>query len=118
MKPGKKGLTRILAAAGYSWTGLRSTWQTESAFRQEVVVCLLLTPWIFILDLTGVERALMLFSLALVLIVELINSSIEAVVDRISPEFNELSGKAKDAGSAAVLLAIILAASVWLLVLT
>ena len=118
MKPGKTGITRIIAAAGYSWKGLRSTWQTESAFRQEVIVCLLLTPWIFIFDLTGVERALLLASLLLILIVELINSSIEAVVDRISPEFSELSGKAKDAGSAAVLLTILLAASIWLLVLT
>ncbi|WP_409524941.1 diacylglycerol kinase [Nitrincola sp. MINF-07-Sa-05] len=117
MKPGKTGITRIVAAARYSWKGLRSTWQTEAAFRQEVVACLLLAPWIFFFELTGVERALLLSSLILVLIVELLNSSIEAVVDRIGTEHSELSGKAKDAGSAAVLLTILLATAIWILIL-
>jgi len=113
MKSSKKGITRILSAARYSWQGLRTTWQTEAAFRQEVIVCLILAPWPFILDLSGAERALLLSTLLLVLIIELLNSSIEAVVDRIGAEYSELSGKAKDAGSAAVLISIILAAITW-----
>jgi len=113
MKSSKKGIARIVSAARYSWQGLHTTWQTEAAFRQEAIVCLLLAPWPFILDLSGVERAVLLSTLLMVLIIELLNSSIEAVVDRIGAEYSELSGKAKDAGSAAVLVSIGSATITW-----
>lgn len=107
------GLTRIIKAAGYSYKGLSAAWQHEAAFRQELVVTLLaiiLTVW---LDVGAIARILLIGSVALVMIVEILNSAIEAVVDRIGSEHHELSGRAKDMGSAAVSLAIVLALFVW-----
>ncbi len=113
MKPGATGITRIINAAGYSVQGLKAAWKNEAAFRQESVLLVLMTVISFFLPVTGVERAIMIASLLLVMIVELINSAIEAVVDRIGPEHHELSGRAKDIGSAAVFVAMALVVAVW-----
>lgn len=116
-KPGETGLKRICSAAGYSAKGLRACWQHEAAFRQEVLACIVLVPLALYLGENGVERALLIGACVLVLIVEVLNSSVEAVVDRIGPEHHELSGQAKDLGSAAVMLALLNVAVVWGLVL-
>ncbi|MFW2973233.1 diacylglycerol kinase [Serratia marcescens] len=107
------GLTRIIKAAGYSYKGLSAAWQHEAAFRQELVVTLLAIILAVWLDVGGIARILLIGSVALVMIVEILNSAIEAVVDRIGSEHHELSGRAKDMGSAAVSLAIVLALFVW-----
>lgn len=107
------GLTRIIKAAGYSWKGLRAAWQHEAAFRQEAVmalVAIIIASW---LDVDAMTRVLLIGSVFLIIIVEILNSAIEAVVDRIGSEFHPLAGRAKDMGSAAVLLSIILAVFVW-----
>ncbi|OWF75936.1 diacylglycerol kinase [Yersinia rohdei] len=111
------GLTRIYKAAGYSVKGLRAAWQNEAAFRQETLVAILAIILAFWLDVDALARILLIASVVLVVIIEVINSAIEAVVDRIGSEFHELSGRAKDMGSAAVLLAILLALFVWITVL-
>ena len=116
-KPGNTGITRIINAAGYSWAGLRAAFKHEAAFRQELALCLVMIPLALWLGQTGVERALMIGSLLLVLIVELLNSAIETVVDRFGGEQHELSGRAKDIGSAAVFIALINVAVVWALIL-
>src|SRR5690554_2004478 len=116
-KPGETGLKRIISAAGYSAKGLRACWQNEAAFRQEVLACIALVPLALWLGESGVERALLIGACVLVLTVEVLNSSVEAVVDRIGPEHHELSGQAKDLGSAAVMLALLNVAVVWCLVL-
>jgi diacylglycerol kinase (ATP) len=107
------GWHRLLAAAGYSIRGLRAAWINEAAFRQELLLVLLLAPLAFWLGTTATQRALLICSLFIVLIAELLNSAIEAVVDRIGSEHHELSGRAKDMGSAAVMIALIAAACVW-----
>ncbi|HGM6911811.1 TPA: diacylglycerol kinase [Serratia marcescens] len=107
------GLTRIIKAAGYSYKGLSAAWQHEAAFRQELVVTLLAIILAVWLDVGAITRILLIGSVALVMIVEILNSAIEAVVDRIGSEHHELSGRAKDMGSAAVSLAIVLALFVW-----
>ena len=107
------GLTRIIKAAGYSYKGLSAAWQHEAAFRQELVVTLLAIILAIWLDVGAIARILLIGSVALVMIVEILNSAIEAVVDRICSEHHELSGRAKDMGSAAVSLAIVLALFVW-----
>ncbi|MBH3126504.1 diacylglycerol kinase [Serratia marcescens] len=107
------GLTRIIKAAGYSYKGLSAAWQHEAAFRQELVVTLLAIILAVWLDVGAIARILLIGSVALVMIVEILNSAIEAVVDRIGSEHHELSGRAKDMGSAAVSLAIALALFVW-----
>ncbi|MBD9644274.1 diacylglycerol kinase [Pantoea sp. PNT02] len=107
------GLVRIVKAAGYSWQGLRAAWQHEAAFRQEAIaalVAILVACW---LDVDTLSRILMIGSVVLVIIVEILNSAIEAVVDRIGQEQHPLAGRAKDMGSAAVLLTILLALFVW-----
>lgn len=116
-KPGETGLKRILSAAGYSAKGLRSCWRNEAAFRQEVMACIVMVPAALWLGESGLEKALLIGVLLLVLIVEVLNSSVEAVVDRIGHEHHELSGLAKDQGSAAVMLALLNAALVWGLIL-
>lgn len=109
----QKGIRRIVAAFGYSLAGLRAAFIGEAAFRQELVLAMILIPLACMLEVAGLERALMIASVLLVLIVELINTAIETLVDRISPEIHPLSKKAKDIGSAAVLLALLLLAVVW-----
>lgn len=110
---GRTGLDRILHAAGYSWAGLRAAYSGESAFRQEVWLCVVAVPLAFWLGQGWVETALLLGSLLLVLIVELLNSGIEAAIDRVGFELHELSKRAKDLASAAVLLSLLLCAGVW-----
>lgn len=116
MKPGKTGLARILAAGGYSMQGLKAAYQHEAAFRQECTLFIVLLPVALWWDVSLIAKILLLGSVLLVLIVELLNSAIEAVVDRIGPEHHPLSGRAKDIGSAAVLLTLLLALLTWGLV--
>ncbi len=116
-KPGNTGIKRIIRAGGYSWSGLCAAFRHEAAFRQELALCLLLIPLGLWLGETGVERALLVGSLLLVLMVELLNSAVEAVVDRIGAETHELSGRAKDLGSAAVFVALLNVVVIWALVL-
>lgn len=111
------GIGRLLAAIRNSWQGLRLAWRLEAAFRQEMLLVVILLPVALLLPLTTTERVLLVASLALVLIVELLNSAIEAVVDRVSLEYHELSGRAKDIGSAAVLLTLLLMFFTWGVVL-
>ncbi len=111
------GLTRIIKAAGYSWKGIRAAWINEAAFRQEgvaVFAAIIIACW---LDVDPITRVLLIGSVMLVMIVEILNSAIEAVVDRIGTDFHELSGRAKDMGSAAVLMAIIVALFTWVTLL-
>ncbi len=110
---GRTGLDRIFHAIGYSWAGLKAAYTGESAFRQETWLVLIGTPLAFWLGRDWVQVALLLGSLLLVLIIELLNSAIEAVVDRVSFEMHHLSKRAKDIASAAVMLALLLAAGVW-----
>jgi diacylglycerol kinase (ATP) len=115
-RKGTTGLRRILDATRYSLAGLRAA-LTESAFRQELALSAVLVPLGLYLGRSGVERVLLAGSVLLVLVVELLNTAIEAVVDRVSVEDHDLSKRAKDIGSAAVLLSLVLAGAVWLLVL-
>ncbi|MCE1244927.1 diacylglycerol kinase [Oryzomicrobium sp.] len=110
---GKTGLTRVWNALNYSLAGLRAAYACEDAFRQEVWLALVLVPLAFFLPVAGVERALMVGSILLVLVVELLNSAVEAAVDRVSLEHHRLAKRAKDIGSAAVLIALINVALVW-----
>ncbi|NBX02860.1 MAG: diacylglycerol kinase [Alphaproteobacteria bacterium] len=112
-----KGIMRILKAFGYAISGLKAACASESAFRIELVVCAIFIPIAFLLPVYGVERAALIGSLLLVLIVELLNSAVESTIDRISEEQNPLSGKAKDLSSAAVLVSIVNAAIVWAVIL-
>ena len=110
-------LNRVVQAAGYSLAGLKAALKHEAAFRQEAALFVILAPLGFWLGRNGIERSLLIGSLVLVLVVEMVNSAVEAVVDRIGSEQHELSGRAKDMGSAAVLLALLLVVTVWTLVL-
>jgi len=114
---GKVGLKRLWAALHYSTAGLRSAFQYEDAFRVEVFLAAILIPLVFFLPVTNLGRALMAGAVLLVMIVELINSAIEATVDRISIERHPLAKRAKDIGSAAVFLALLNVVLVWSLVL-
>jgi diacylglycerol kinase (ATP) len=116
-KPGNQGLTRIIKAAGYSAKGFRAAWKYESAFRQEVILTVTLMPFAVWLGRDPFEIAVLIASLLLVVIVELLNSAIEAVVDRIGDEPHQLSGRAKDLGSAAVFVSLALGVVLWLSVL-
>jgi len=116
-KPGNTGITRLLKATRYSYQGLCAAFKHEAAFRQELLLVCLLTPLGLWLGNDGTERALLIGSLILILIVELLNSSIEAIVDRVGNEHNELSGRAKDIGSAAVFISLLNAAIVWSLII-
>lgn len=116
-KKGATGLRRLLNATRYSLAGLAAAIRHEAAFRQELVLAAILVPLGLWLGKNGVERALLVSSVLLVLVVELLNSGVEAVVDRISAEHHELAKRAKDFGSAAVMLALVTVGAVWLLVL-
>ena len=109
----RRGWSRLWHATGYSLQGLMAAFN-EAAFRLELLLALILAPLAFWLGDNWVEVAVLLGSLVLLLIVELINSAIECVVDRVSPDWHELSKKAKDMGSAATLLSLLLAAGIWL----
>ena len=112
----KTGFAHLVQATGYSLKGLRVAWG-ETAFRQELGFAVVLIPLAFVVGKTLVETALLIATLLIVLIAELVNSAIEVIVDRIGPERHELSGQAKDLGSAAVMIALILVPTVWTLVL-
>ena len=117
MKNHHQGWRRLISAANYSKQGYISSWHSEAAIRQELMALLVLLPFAFWVDVSSVERALLVLSLMLVLLVELLNTGIEAVVDRIGSEYHELSGKAKDIGSAAVLTMLVTALLVWSIIL-
>lgn len=112
-KPGNSGFGRILRATRFSAQGVSAAWKNEAAFRQESVLAVLLLPVAVWLGQTALERAVLIICLFLVLIVELINSAIEAAIDRHGDEQHELSGRAKDMGSAAVFISLSLVAVVW-----
>jgi len=108
----RTGLSRIWHAAGFSFAGLRAGWD-EKAFRQEVCAAIFLLPLSFWLGRGWVETSLLAGSVLLVMIVELLNTGIETAIDRIGPEWHDLSRRAKDMGSAAVLLSLVLCAGIW-----
>jgi len=114
---GKTGLRRILNALFYSVDGFRAAYQHEDAFRQECMLAAVLVPLALFLPATGVGKALMIASVLLVLLVELLNSAVEATVDRISLENHQLAKRAKDIGSAAVFVSLVNVLAVWGLVL-
>lgn len=109
----RTGLNRILHAGGYSVQGLRAGWD-ETAFRQEAILALIMVPLAFWLGQNWVETALLAGSVVLVMIVELLNTGLESAIDRIGPEWHDLSKRTKDMGSAAVLLSLLLCTGVWL----
>jgi diacylglycerol kinase (ATP) len=115
--PNAKGIKRIINALFFSIAGFKATWRHEEAFRQEVLLFIVTTPLALWLDCTIIEKLLMIGSVVLVLLVELLNSAVEAVVDRVGFEHHELSGRAKDIGSAAVMLSLIWAAITWAAIL-
>ena len=112
-KPGYTGFRHVIAAAGYSVRGLQAAWQHESAFRQELTLALVMTPFALWLGRTAYERLMLIACLLLVLIVELLNSAVEAAIDRFGDEHHELSGRAKDLGSAAVFVSLVMVLAVW-----
>lgn len=114
---GQSGLKRLFSALRYSLQGLRAAFRNEAAFREECYLSILIIPLALYLGGTGLERAVLIGAWLQVMIVELLNSGIEAVVDRVGEEYHALSGLAKDVGSAAVLLSLITAGLVWLLLL-
>ena len=114
---GKRGVRRLINATRYSRDGLIEAWRNEDAFRQELVLAVILVPLAFWLPVSVVERILLVGVVLLVLIVELLNSAIEVAVDRDSFEINSLGKRAKDLGSAAVFLALLLAGGTWIAVL-
>ena len=111
--PKNKGFKRIALAGVYAVAGIRAALANEAAFRQEALLALVFVPLACLLDVAPVERVLLVGVTLLVLVVELLNSAVEAVVDRIGPELHELSGRAKDMGSGGVLVALVLWAWVW-----
>ncbi|MDR5868338.1 diacylglycerol kinase [Halomonas koreensis] len=113
MKPGHTGWRHLVHSTRYSLKGLNAAFRNEAAFRQELGICVVLLPLAAWLGRTPVEWILLIGSCLLVLIVELLNSAIESVVDRIGSERHELSGRAKDIGSAAVMLALLIAGLTW-----
>jgi diacylglycerol kinase (ATP) len=115
---GNKGITRAFRAAINSWNGLIYAFNEESAFRQELALSLVLIPLAIYLPVSPIEKILLIASVILVLITELLNSSVEAAIDRISFEVHDLSKRAKDFGSAAVMLALLLCALTWAIILS
>ena len=111
---GNRGLTRAWHAAKNSWCGIVYAFQEESAFRQELVLLIALTPVALFLPVSPIEKCVLIVSLIMVLVVELLNSSVEAAIDRISFDHHDLSKRAKDFGSAAVMLALFVAMLLWL----
>lgn len=112
-KPGNTGIRRIIRATRYSVQGFAHAWRQEAAFRQEFVLTLLLLPVALWLGQSPLERLMLIACCLLVLIVELLNSAIEATVDRFGNEHHELSGRAKDLGSAAVFVSLVIVVAVW-----
>jgi len=118
MKPeNNHGLKRIFRATGFSMQGLRLAWVHEAAFRQELMLAIIMLPIALLVDITTIERLFLILTLFIVLIVELLNSAIEAVVDRIGDEIHPLSGQAKDVASAAVFMSLALCGITWAVIL-
>ncbi len=115
-KPDNTGFLRVIRAARYSWQGLKDAWRYESAFRQELTLTLLMLPAAVWLGRSAFEVAVLMLSCVFVLIVELLNSAVEAAIDRVGEEMHELSGRAKDLGSAAVMLSLAVVVVIWSLV--
>lgn len=111
---GKRGLRRLINATGYSIQGIRAAWRHEAAFREELSAAIVLLPAAILLPVPAAERVLLIACTLLVPLVEILNSAIEACVDRFGNEIHPLSGRAKDMGSAAVLFALIIAAAAWI----
>jgi diacylglycerol kinase (ATP) len=114
---GKRGLRRVLNAARYSLDGLAAAWRNEDAFRQEAVLAVILIPLALLLPVGLVEKLLLIGVVVLVLIVELLNSGIEAAIDRDSMKIDDLGKRAKDLGSAAVMLSLLLASGTWVAII-
>lgn len=114
---GKTGVQRVINATRYSLEGLSAAARHESAFRQELLLAAVLVPLGMWLGHDGLERALLAGSVLMVLVVELLNSAVEAAIDRVSPEIHELAKRAKDYGSAAVMIALATVALIWVLLL-
>lgn len=112
-----RGPRQVIKAMGYSAQGLRAAYRYESSFRLELYLCLLLAPTALYLGADSIERVLLLGSLLLVLIVELLNGAVEAIVDKTTPEYHELAGRSKDMGSAAVFLCMVNVVATWSLIL-
>ena len=112
-KTGATGITRIINAAGYSWLGFKAAYKHEAAFRQEILLCMVLIPVALYFGQGYAEKAVLIASLVFILLIEILNSALEAVVDRFGDEMHPLAGRAKDMGSAAVLLAFIIAGLLW-----
>jgi diacylglycerol kinase (ATP) len=113
----KRGvIDRLLGAFGYSWAGFRHAVLNEAAIRDELIVFAIMTPVALVLDISGIERLILVLSMMLVLLVEFMNTAIEATVDRISKESHPLSARAKDLGSAAVFIAILMSALSWIVI--
>ena len=112
----EKGFKRLFNATQYSMKGIKAAWRNEEAFRQESLLMVIMVPAAFCLGENATQIAILLMTCFIVVITELINSAIEAIVDRIGPEMHELSGRAKDMGSAAVLVSLISTVVVWSLV--
>ena len=115
---GNRGLTRAWHAAKNSWCGIVYAFEEESAFRQELTLLIALTPVALFLPISPIEKCALITSLIMVLVVELLNSSVEAAIDRISFDHHDLSKRAKDFGSAAVMLALLIAALLWITICT
>lgn len=113
MKPGETGLKRIIDATGYSLKGLRAAFQGEAAFRQELLLCLVLIPLSFWLAGNALQWLALIIPLFILMMVELLNSAVESAIDRVGADYHVLSGQAKDMGSAAVMLALALIAVCW-----
>jgi diacylglycerol kinase (ATP) len=113
VKPGATGIRRLVNAVFYSLDGLKAAWRNEAAFRQECVATALLAPLAFWLGQDALERSVLLGVCVLMVVAELLNSAIEAVVDRVGTDHHELSGRAKDFGSAAVFVSVVLVCVVW-----
>ncbi len=114
---GKTGITRLINAFGYSIEGFKAAFKNEDAFRQEIYLAIILIPLGFLVGETAIQKTLLISSILIVLIIELLNSGIEATVDRISIEYHDLAKRAKDIGSAAVFLAIINLLFTWIIIL-
>jgi len=117
MKPSHHPLEHLFHATKWSIAGLKAAWKYEQAFRIEVFASFIIVPLAFYLGETHIEKLLLCMSWLLVLVVELLNSAVEAVVDRISTDFNELSGRAKDLGSSAVFMSNIVFAGTWVILI-
>jgi len=113
-KTGATGITRIINAAGYSWLGFKAAFKHEAAFRQELALCTVLVSAALYFGPSWSDKAILIASLVFILLIEILNSALEAVVDRFGDEIHPLAGRAKDMGSAAVLLAFVIAGLIWL----